>query len=673
MFLEDSIEKLRGIGPKKADRLKVLGIEKIKHFLFIFPKRYINLESLTPISKIIQDKKQLISGKIINLNLFYTYRKRIAILEGLIQDKTGSIKFQFFNQPYLYKALNKKEVYFYGKPNYSSRKLVFQNPLYEYKSASWRSETSQEKFLPIYSKISDLSSKQVRFLIQQILKETHVFPDILPKEISQKFGLYSLEFAVKILHRPKTLEALLKAKKTWAILELLNFILQRSTFKKASSRHSGISLKIYNLKKYIKKLPFSLTKDQKKALKDILVDLSLSRSQSRLLNGDVGSGKTIIAFLAMINAILNQSKAVLMAPTEILAYQHFLNFQRFFGGFKFKVILLTNIWKFKLRQGKIVILKKDDIASALKKADLVFGTHALLEKRIEIPNLALAVIDEQQRFGVKQRAILRRKNLGKILPHLLMLTATPIPRTLAFVIFKDLNISFLHNAPFVKNTKTEITIESDRPKIYQKIKDELARKNQAFVICPIIEQKETLDFDDRKAAEVEFKKIKQSFPQYKIGLLHGRMKSQEKEKAIENFRMAKTQILVSTSVVEVGVDIPKATVLLVETAERFGLSQLHQLRGRIGRFGQESFCFFMASSKNATKKLKILEKTTDGFLISQTDLKQRGPGEILGEEQHGFLKFRFANLFNQKLLNEVKTISEELEKENLKIDFEILK
>jgi len=648
MQFNDSISAVKGIGEKKAKRLQKLGIKKIKHFLFLFPKRYLNLGSLKPLNQIEIGKKQLVSGKITNLTIFRTPKKRMTILEGLLKDKTSSLLFRFFNQPYLYKALKDKEVFFYGKIDSKAGVLNLTNPQYEIKI-----HNSKEKFLPIYPEVGGLSSKQVRFFIRQLFSRIREFPQILPINICQNFNLYSLEFALKTLHRPFSLQALAKAKKTWAILELLSFISQIRILKQKRKKEIGFKIIKKDLKKYIRALPFLLTKDQKKSLQEIIKDLQNTMPCSRLLNGDVGSGKTIIAFLAMINAVLNKKQAVLMAPTEILAYQHFLNFHRFFNlrakRAEFKTLLLTNIWQLKNSNQRIISLKTAEIFRALQKADIIFGTHALLEEKIKIPNLALVVIDEQQRFGVKQRALLRHKNIGQKIPHLLMLTATPIPRTLALIIFQDLKISFLKSVPIKREVKTKIFIEKERRKVYQKIKQELKNKHRVFVICPIIQKKEELDFDNRKAAEEEYKKIKKVFSNFQVGLLHGKMKPKEKEKAIEAFKKGETQILVSTSVVEVGIDIPQATVLLVEIAERFGLSQLHQLRGRIGRGGDKAFCFFIASSKNASQKLKILEKTKDGFKISLTDLKQRGPGEILGEKQHGFLKFRFASLFDSNL------------------------
>jgi len=655
MILEDSIEKLKGIGPKKAQKFKKIGIKTIKDLILVFPKRYINLASIKKIKDLKIGRKQSIFGKITSLNVFRTPHKRVFILNGIISDETGSLNFQFFNQPYLLKKLKDKKVFFYGKPIYKEGKILLSNPHYEFLPSF------KKGFLSIYPEIGGFSSKEIRFLINKILSEVKTFPTFLPSSICKKYNLFSFEYALKILHNPRNLDVLKKAKRTWAIYELLKFALNRKVFLGKISHKKGYPCKIFNLKKYIDSLPFRLTSDQRKALFEILKDLSSPFSTTRLLNGDVGSGKTIVAFLAMINVVLSGKKTVLMAPTEILAYQHFLNFQKFFNKFKFKTLLLTKIWKIKSEGEEKSNLKSQDINKEINKNQIVFGTHTLLEEKIKIKNLGFVVIDEQQRFGVKQRAILRRKDSGDLLPHLLMLTATPIPRTLAFVIFKDLPISFLKNAPFLKNVKTRVVTEKKRKNVYKKIKEELNKGNQAFVICPIIEKKDLgLVFDDRKAAEEEFLKIKEEFRDYSVGLLHGRMKAKEKEEVIRKFREEKIKILVSTSVIEVGVDIPKANVLLVETAERFGLSQLHQLRGRIGRKGQKAFCFLMASKSRASK-LKILEKTQDGFLISQFDLKERGPGEILGEAQHGFLKFRFADLFNERLLKEAQAILSEIE------------
>ncbi len=658
--LLDPITCIKGIGPKKAKRLQKIGITNIKDLLIIFPKRYLNLKALKPIAKITpSDRKQLITGKITNLTLFRSPKKKMPILEGIIQDSTGSLRFHFFNQPYLYSALKNREVFFYGRLKLRSGQIVLENPLYEF---SYQ-KNYKEKMLPIYPEVGGFSSKQIRHLIQTTLRQLSELPQLLPSEIIRRFGLLSFEYALKTIHRPQSLQILKKAKKTWAVLEMLGFIAQTQVLRKQKSKYTAPALSSRDLSSFIKKLPFKLTSDQKKALKEITQDLSKKHPASRLLNGDVGSGKTIVAFLAMINTALNKKQAVLMAPTEILAYQHFSNFIRFFGH-QFKTVLLTNIWRLKSFGKPPSRLRK---ISDIKKADLIFGTHALLEEKVPMPRLALVVIDEQQRFGVKQRAKLRRKNQKEnILPHLLMLTATPIPRTLTLILLKNLEISFLKTTPFKRKTQTKVILSNQIDQAYRVMQKELQKGNQAFIICPIIEKKETLDFDNRKAAEEEFGKIKELFPRAKVGLLHGKMKPKEKEEAISKFKKGELQILVATSVVEVGVDIAKAAVLIVETAERFGLSQLHQLRGRIGRAGQESFCFFVASSKNAARKLQILEKTQDGFRISAEDLKQRGPGEILGEKQHGFLKFRFADLSNQEFIQTVNKISSQLSSKDWK-------
>ncbi|MCD6194599.1 ATP-dependent DNA helicase RecG [bacterium] len=654
LSLNDPLCQIKGIGPKKAAQLKKLGIRNVKDLLLIFPKKYLNLKALKPIGQIkLSEKKQLISGKITNLNLFRTPKRRFFILEGIIQDKSGSLLFRFFNQPYLYSVLKNKEVFFFGKTKLDRGKIVFENPLYEFKTQT----QSFKKMFPLYPEVAGFSSKQIRQLIKNTLVNIKRFPAVLPRNLNQKFNLYSLEYALKIIHQPLNIEALKKAKKTWAVLEMLAFIAQTKTLKKQKKKWQSFSLKPYDLNPFTKNLPFKLTSDQTKALQATLNDTSQKHPSASLLNGDVGSGKTIVAFLAMINTALNKKQAVLMAPTEILAYQHFLNFNKFFKS-RFKTVLLTNIWRLKSKKAKTEKLKN---LAEIKKANLIFGTHALLEEKIKIPNLALAIIDEQQRFGVKQRAKLRQKiNKKNFLPHLLMLTATPIPRTLTLILFEDLKVNFLKTTPFRRQTLTKVLGPNQNKQAYQKIHSELKKGNQAFVVCPIIEKKETLDFDNRKAAEEEFKKIKKIFPKFQVDLLHGRMKPKEKEKTIREFKKGKTQILVATSVIEVGVDIAKATVLLVETAEHFGFSQLHQLRGRIGRSGQKSYCFFIASSQRGTKKIKFLEKTTDGFKIAEQDLKHRGPGEILGEQQHGFLKFRFANIFSKKLSEKIKKITKEL-------------
>jgi ATP-dependent DNA helicase RecG len=667
--LTDPVENIKGVGDKIGAKLRYLGINQIKDLLFIFPKSYLNLESLKSIDQIQPDvptlrsgsrqqaqkknvgKKQIISGKISHLHLFRTRYRRMTILEGIISDKTGSLRFRYFNQPYLLQTLEDQKVYFFGKIKLDRGNLVIENPVYEFADSNF---IKNQIFLPIYPEFAGLSGKKIRFIIHNLLSLAKNLTEPFDKKIKTKYELLDLKQAISYLHQPKNLEQIGAAKKTWAILELLSFIGQSKLIKEKQKNYQSIDLKPLALNSYIKNLPFKLTSDQKKSLKELLDYFSTASSKSVLLNGDVGSGKTIVAFLAAINAMLNQAQVVLMAPTEILAHQHFEVFQKFFSQFQFKTVLITNSHKIKNNNIKFKIGK---ISKVIENSQFIFGTHALLQERVKFKKLGLVIIDEQQRFGVKQRALLRRKSGDKnLLPHLLLLTATPIPRTLALMMMQDLKVLFLKETPFKRHVETAVTTEKQRSKIYNAILKKLKNREQVFVVCPIIEGKDQLDFDNRKAAEVEFKKIQITFKNYKVGLLHGRMKPLDKEKAISNFRKGKTRILVSTSVVEVGVDIPKATVLLVETAERFGLSQLHQLRGRIGRAGDTALAFFMTNSRESAQKLKILRETNDGFKVAMSDLQQRGPGQILGQSQHGLLNFRFANLFDERIIKIVKDI-----------------
>ncbi|MDD3773750.1 MAG: ATP-dependent DNA helicase RecG [Patescibacteria group bacterium] len=659
--LTDPIENLKGIGDKIGAKFHHLGISCLKDLLFVFPKSYLNLNSIKEINKIKLNEKQIIRGKISHLRLVRTRFRRFTILEGIINDQSGSIKFVFFNQPYLEPIINDKKVYFWGKSRLKNGQMILENPGFELAD-----KPNENQFLPIYPSVAGQSSKKIRYFINQILPLARKIKNPFNVEIEQKYDLCDFQKTIRNLHQPKNITSLSKAKKTWAILELLSFIGQSKLMKDKQKTYQSFCLKSFPLKSYINNLPFTLTIDQKTTLKTLLNEFQNQSSvpgseygfaKSVLLNGDVGSGKTIVAFLIAINTILNKKQVALMAPTEILAKQHFDTFQKFFSDSKFKACLITNSHKIKIINKKQINFKVGELKNVINKNQFIFGTHALLQEKVKFKNLGLAVIDEQQRFGVKQRALLRRKsNNPNFLPHLLLLTATPIPRTLALMVMQDLKVLFLHSTPFKRQVKTQIYLERSRQKVNTEIFKKLKMGEQVFVVCPIIKENENLDFDNRKAAEIEFKKITTTFKDYKVGLMHGRLKPKEKEKAIADFRKGKTQILVSTSVVEVGVDIPQATILLVETAERFGLSQLHQLRGRIGRAGDKALAFFMTNSKEATQKLKILKETDDGFQVAMADLKQRGPGQILGQSQHGLLNFRFANIFDNRIIKTVKEI-----------------
>jgi len=658
--LNDPIKNINGIGDKTAQNLKRLELNKIKDFLFIFPKAYLNLNSLKPISKIIPEKKQLIRGQIKKLKLIRVYRRRMTILQGEITDKSGSLIFYYFNQPYLESILKNQKLYFFGKVRFKQGKLVMENPSYEFSESKLLKE---QNLLPIYPEVAGLTSKKIRFLIKKTLAEVKEFENVFNSKIRKEFNLLNLKKVLCSIHFPKNLEQIKIAKRTWAIMEITSYLWQNEQILKKQNRFSAQKIQKQDLKKYTKNLPFKLTKDQIEATNRIKREINKDKPSSILLNGDVGSGKTVVAFILMMQTVLSDNQAAIMAPTEILARQHFLNFQKLFKEFliknKLKALLLTNFWQETNDGKKIKKLKKKEGTEMALSTPLVFGTHALLQEKVNFKNLNLIIIDEQQRFGVKQRAILRKKGkTGKQLPHLLMLTATPIPRTLSLTALSNFKVVFLRSHPKKRQVETKIVLERSRNQINEIIKKELEIGHQVFVICPLIEKKEEkIDFDNRKAAEAEFEKVKKTFPDFKVGLLHGKMKPRDKEKAMADFKAQKTQILVATSVVEVGVDIPKATILVVETAQMFGLSQLHQFRGRIGRSGLKAHCFFVVNSYNAKNKLKILEQSDNGFLIAKEDLRQRGPGAVLGKAQHGFLQFRFADIFNEKLVKTAKKIS----------------
>jgi ATP-dependent DNA helicase RecG len=518
-------------------------------------------------------------------------------------------------------------------------------------------------FIPVYHVTEGLTPKMLRYYIKQVLPLREKAPECLPLETIRRRGLTSLSNALLGIHFPKNKQSLFLAKRRLGFEELFILQLNYQLRKKKWEKKRAISLKI-NLpfiKKIIKDLPFELTKDQKIALWQILKDGEKERPMNRLLEGDVGSGKTVVAAIAALNVANNGRQAALMAPTEILAQQHFYELSKIALKTKIPCCLLTRSFARSTEKGGEEI-KKEALLEKIKKGKIkiIVGTHSIIQEKALFSDLVLAIIDEQHRFGVRQRLSLIKKSekndgLPTITPHLLSMTATPIPRTLALTIYGDLDISLIKEMP--KGRKKIITkaiLPEKRPEAYRFIEQQIKKGRQAFVICPLIEESEILT---TKAAEAEYQKLKNDiFPKLSVRLLHGRMKAIEKEEAMQSFKQNETAILVATSVVEVGVDIPNATIMMIEGAERFGLSQLHQLRGRVGRGDFQSYCFLFAESPSPKtwKRLRILENENNGFILAQKDLGLRGPGEFLGERQSGFSSLAIASLNDRALIKEAR-------------------
>jgi ATP-dependent DNA helicase RecG len=644
MNLQTKVADLFMVGPIYAKRLEKLNIKTAEDFLYHFPFRYDDYSLISPINKVQPGEITTIKGTLVEIKNQYTRHGR-KIQKAQVSDKTGQIEIIWFNQPFLVKTLKVGEKYrFSGKIDWFGRKKVMLSPDYE----SLASEIHTGRLVPVYHETYGISSKWLRSKIAWLMKQMKTPPaDFLPETLRKKNKLEEFNRALKSIHFPKDLKAAEKAKERFAFEELFLLHLEVCQRKEAWLKEK-LAFKFFvdqeKVLKFMENLPFDLTLAQKRACREILKDLSENKPMNRLLQGDVGSGKTVIAALAIYLAWLNNTQAALMAPTEILAQQHYQTLKKLLEPLGLRVFLLTGSGKSKDKDNNF---------------DVLIGTHALIHKRAQFKKLGLVVIDEQQRFGVEQRAkLIQKANLPqKMSPHILTMTATPIPRTVALTLYGDLSLSVLDEMPPGRQKiKTWVTPPQKRESAYQWIKKKIKDSDeQAFIICPLIEESETLQ--SVKAAKVEFENLsKKVFPDLKLGLLHGRMKSQEKNEVMKKFKDGFLDILVATPVVEVGIDIPQATIMVVEGAERFGLSQLHQLRGRVGRGSKESFCllFTPSISGKSFERIKALEKINIGSQLADLDLKLRGPGEIYGTAQHGFFDLKVASFADLSLIETTK-------------------
>jgi ATP-dependent DNA helicase RecG len=683
--LETRLGTIPKIQPKYAQKLAKIGIFTIGDLFRHFPFRYDDFSERASISDLVEGQTATIEGTVSKAKTSRTWKRKMFITEAQIEDETGSVKAVWFNQPFLSDSMQAgKEIRISGKVSLNDKGFYFSNPVWEF---SKRTPTNTGRLVPIYPETEGLTSRWLRWQLQNFFKMSFVFDDPIPNDILKVLHLPPLKKALKFIHFPNNLKEAEWAQKRFAFEEMFLVQIKSLQVRMNWQKEKSVIIKFDEklIKKFVDNLPFKLTNAQKKSAFQILKDLEKDRPMNRLLNGDVGSGKTVVAAITALQVLSQKFQASIMAPTEVLALQHFNNFCQLFENHKFNIALLTNSYQLN-SQGKV---SRKKILEELKsgKINLIIGTHSLIQKDIRFKNLALVVVDEQHRFGVTQRAYLQQQieeindGLKNTIPHLLTMTATPIPRTLALAFFGNLDLSVLDEMP--KNRKkiiTKIILPRNREKIYNFVRDEVKKGRQVFVILPLVEDSKILT--EVKAAVSEHKRLSEKvFPNLKIGLLHGKLKSQEKEKVMQEFsakggsasggKDKKLDILVSTSVVEVGIDIPNATVMIIEDADRFGLSQLHQFRGRVGRGENQSYCFLFSTSdtQNSKKRLKALEESEDGFKIAQTDLELRGPGEFLGTRQSGMADITMKNLANTKLIE----ISREHAQQLLQTDPELKK
>ncbi len=646
------ISKVISTNKSHITLLNQLGVNNVGEFLQYFPRTYTDQSNLIKIIEIRTDQINTIKGTLSQLVEINTkFGKKL--IKAKLTDSSGSVEVIWFNQPFIKRILhNGQQIILSGKAKFELGKITLLSPEYEPVQAT---QIHTARLVPIYHETEGLTSKWLREKINPLLKYAkQLFPEYMPQEIIDNHQLMKYCDAIIETHFPTSQEKLEQAKNRLAFDEL--FLLQLQALSKkwqwqqGSSANANIIKPHSQLENFIKSLPYELTSAQKKSLDEIITDLTKEFPMSRLLQGDVGSGKTIVAGIAVYNTLLNGFQSAIMAPTEILAEQHFRTISKLFEKEKFKIKFLT---------GSTPSSEKQQIYEEIERGlvDLVIGTHALIQPNLKFHKLGLAIIDEQHRFGVEQRSILKAQGS----PHLLSLSATPIPRTLAMTIYGDQDLSIIDEMPKGRiPIITRIVPEPKRRDAYRWIEDRVKTGRQAFVICPLIDESDTLELKS-VLTEYEFLQ-KDIFPQFQIGLLHGKMKPVEKEATMAKFKANEYQILVSTSVVEVGIDIPNATIMMIEGAERFGLSQLHQFRGRVGRGEYQSYCFlFMQNeSQTARQRLKAMVDHNSGFKLSEIDLELRGPGHIYGIRQSGIPDLKMASLTDSVTISKAREAAQNI-------------
>ncbi len=638
---EVDVMYVKGVGPKVAYKLNKLGIYTANDLMCYFPKKHVDYSSRTLIRNLKEGENTTIFGYIKSVSAFNT-KNNLSVVKVKVADETGSIDLSFFNAKGNRYTLERTKSQFPHnagimlsgtvKLNNYDKKLTFDKPTYSIMTGEFlegqNSNLNMGRIVPIYTVCENLSIKTLRkaiFNAIQLYKDSIV--NIVPDEIRERLGLMDKKQAVEQIHFPDDNNSLEHARFSLIFEELFLVQLKLVRIREQNNSKSALALKIKSdglVDKFIKSLPFELTSGQKKAVNEILNDMSSEHPMARLLQGDVGSGKTVVACIMLLAGIENGYQGAFMAPTEILAQQHYNNLVEWLTPLGLSVGLFLG------SQGKKVREKfRQDLING--QTNIAVGTHALIQEGVEFNNLGAIVVDEQHRFGVKQRNFLKKKSQN---PQILTMTATPIPRTLAMTVHGDLDLTIIDELP--KGRLPIITsLTSSHRGVYDLIAREVNAGRQAYFVYPLIDESETLS---AKAATIEAERLQNEvFPQYKIGLLHGKLKNDEKEQIMANFKNKKYDILVSTTVVEVGVDVPNATVMVIENAERFGLSQLHQLRGRVGRSALQSYCVLVSASRSqeTRERLNIMTQTNDGFVIAEKDLQLRGPGEFLGTRQSG--------------------------------------
>lgn len=642
-----SISELKGIGKMRAAAFSKKGIETVDDLLRFFPRDHEDRSHTKDIVDCVPNEDVLIKGIVLSPVKENRIRKNMVLYTMAVGDDTGVISMVWYNNRFVKNVFRTGEEFvFFGKINPKSRKKEMINPLYE--------RVGKEKFMgkivPVYPLWGNMTQKIIQTTMAEAIKHKGTLKEYLPEGLISDNMLCGINEAIDNIHFPKTFADHLRARERLVFEELL--FLQLALMYKREENEEIAREPFGDIKcsvEFLEMLPFEMTNAQKRTLKEILCDFKKNKPMNRLIQGDVGSGKTVVAAACMYVAVKNGYQTAIMAPTEILATQHYETFLKFFENTDINICLLTGSTK-----------KKKNIYEKILNGefDIIIGTHAIIQDAVQYKNLGLVIADEQHRFGVSQRAKLTNKGEGV---HTLIMTATPIPRTLAFILYGDLDISVIDELPpGRKEVATYAVGEEMRQRIDAFIDKNVKTGAQCYVVCPLIE--ETQNGDIKNATDLSLRLTKK-FPQYSVGLIHGKMKASDKDDVMTRFSKGEINILVSTTVIEVGVNVPNATVMIIENAERFGLSQLHQLRGRVGRGNEQSYCILFSQSANdvAKKRMEIMCKSNDGFYISEEDLKLRGPGDFFGTRQHGLPELKIANLFkDMKILKKARVAAQKI-------------